>query len=291
MDKQRTTILLWTRCAIIAGLVGMVGCDEASSEVAQDVHPSKAVYADADSWPSVAPGEFPIDNFQPFRAVYERVYRNEHGQQRDDRVVITAERVAWGPTSAIMVTLIDAGNLEFDDTSPRVHTRVFAEEDQRMLFQISPVSGTPRDYLLINTAGPMARATRVADETGEGMVQTTPFPTPQLGAPALWVLGSMALTEGQTIRFGSADLPAASNILGARPYQVSGQETVETPAGQHDARVVSYPLGMTSARVMQNLVVDRPPYLLGKRPMDMDSGETSEIGTLRLIEFTTFDGR
>jgi hypothetical protein len=39
---------------------------------------------------------------------------------------------------------------------------------------------------------------------------------------------------------------------------------------------------------MQSFVIDRPPYLLGKRPMDLESGETTEIGTPRLIEFSTF---
>jgi hypothetical protein len=34
---------------------------------------------------------------------------------------------------------------------------------------------------------------------------------------------------------------------------------------------------------------DRPPHLLGKRPTDLETVETTEIGTLRLIEFTTFD--
>ncbi len=95
---------------------------------------------------------------------YERVYRDARGQQRDDRVIITAKRVAWGAAGAIMVTLIDAGNLDYDDTSTRVQTR------------------------------------------------------------------------------------------------------------------------------MQDFVIDRPPHLLGKRLMDFESGETTELGTLRLLEFSTSEG-
>ncbi len=284
--------LSWVRCAILVCVAGLVGYQDASSQSSQNVHPTKAAFADAETWPAVAPGQIPLRNFEPFRAVYARVYRDGKGQQREDRVIITAERVAWGETGAIMVTLIDAGNLDYDDTSARVHTRVFAEADQRLLFQVSPVPGTAKDYLLIHADQGPVRVTRVQAATGEGTVEAPPVPTPQLGAPALWVVGSMALQGGQRIRFSAADAPAASNILGARHFQVSGQETIESgPDGQHDAWVVSYPLGLANARVMQNFVIDRPPYLLGKRPMDLDSGETTEIGTLRLIEFSTFGGR
>ncbi len=281
----------WMRCAIIASLVGMVGCEDASSAALQDVHPTKAVFADAEAWPAATPGQFPLKNFEPFRAVYQRAYQDHNGQDRDDRVVITAERVAWGPTSAIMVSLVDTGNLDYDDTSPRVHTRFFAEEDHRLLFQITPAPGTPRDYLLINTEGSTARATLVEDATGNATVQNLPFETPQLGVPALWVVGSMSLSEGQTIRFASADTPAASNILGARPFLVSGRETISAgPTGEQDSWAVSYPLGMSNGRVMKNYVIDRPPYLLGKRSMDLESGEVSENWSLRLIEFSSFGG-
>lgn len=285
-------VLPWMRCALLAGVAGLVGCQDASSQRPQDVHPTKAAFADWQTWPAVAPGEIPLRNFEPFRAVYERVYRDGKGQQREDRVIIIAERVAWGETGAIMVTLIDAGNLDYDDTSARVQTRVFAEADQRLLFQISPVPGTAKDYLLVHADQGPVRATMVEAATGKGTVKADPVPTPQLGAPALWVVGSMGLQDAQRIRFTAADAPAASNILGARPFQVSGRETIETePYGEHQAWVVSYPLGMESARVMQNFVIDRPPYLLGKRPMDLETGETTEIGTLRLIEFSTFGGR
>jgi hypothetical protein len=275
--------------AAIAALVGMVGAPVASAQAPEVVHPRKAVYAASEAWPAVAPGQFPLKNFQPFRAVYARRYQGGNGQPREDRVIVAAERIAWGPTSAILVTLIDTGSLDYDDTTPRVHTRMFAEDDQRLLFQISPVPGTPRDYLLVNTDGTTTRATRVDNATGEAMVQDLPFPTPQLGVPALWVVGSMALAQGQTIRFAPADAPAASNILGARPFQISGRQAITAgPAGRHDAWIASYPLGMANGRVMQNFVIDRPPYILGKQPKDLDLSENTEQWTLRLIEFATF---
>ncbi len=284
MEKRPVPLTL-----IVTACVTLGGAQDAHS---QAFHRTKAVFADAETWPAVSPGDIALKNFQPFRAVYERVYRDAQGRQRDDRVIIMAERVAWGETGAIMVSLIDAGNLDYNDTSARVQTRVFAEDDQRLLMQITPVPGTAKDYLLIHADEAPIRATRVDAATGEGSVQPLEVPMPQLGAPALWIVGSMALDVGQRIRFAPADAPAASNILGARPFHVSGQESVRTQFGsEHRAWVVSYPLGMTNARVMQNFVIERPPYLLGKRPMDLESEETTEIGTLRLIEFATFGQR
>jgi hypothetical protein len=72
----------------------MVGYHPASAQSSRDAHPKKAVFADAASWPAIAPGQHPLKNFAPFRAVYERVYRDANGRQRDDRVIITAECVA-----------------------------------------------------------------------------------------------------------------------------------------------------------------------------------------------------
>lgn len=282
--KTSATLRLLQSVALMLVMSG----EGASQVVPQEVHPTKGVFADFEQWPAIARGELALANFRPFRAVYERSYQDVNGRPRTDRVVITAERVAWGSEAAIMVTLIDTGSLAYDDTSPRTHVRIFAETDQRMLYQISPAPGTPRDFLMINTEGSSPRVTRVNDSNGEAVTQTLPVSTPQLGAPALWIVGSMQPSTGRKLRFGSADLPAASNILGAREFMVVAKETVGPgPAGRHEASVVNYPLGMTNARVMQNVVIDRPPYLVSKRPMDLASGEV-EAETLRLIEFTTF---
>lgn len=278
------------RTGFIVATVVSAGCGDASPAASQDVHPEKRAFADIAQWPTVDVGDAGLANFQPFRAVYERVYRNGAGEERRDRVVVAAERVAWNDTPAISVSLVDAGNSEYDDTAMRSQTRVFSEVDQSMLLFIAPVPGTPRDYMVAHTDG-TARITVVEAETGAGTLQPGGFPLPQLGAPGLWLIGSMSLQVEQRIAFSNADAPAPSNILGARPVVVTAREAVDAgPLGSQEAWVVSYPLGMTNGRFMQNLVTDRPPYLLGKRPMDVDSGESGEVGTLRLIEFTAFDG-
>lgn len=280
----------FVRAGFIIATAVWAGCGDAAPAASQDVHPDKVAFANVGEWPTVSVGAAGLANFEPFRAVYERIYRNGAGEERRDRVIVTAERVAWNDTPAISVSLLDAGNSEYDDTAMRSQTRVFSEADHSMLLFIAPVPGTPRDYMVAHTDG-SARITVVEAATGTGTLQPGSFPLPQLGAPGLWLIGSMSLEANQRIAFANADAPAPSNILGARPVVVTARESVDAgPLGSQQAWIVSYPLGMTNGRFMQNLVIDRPPYLLGKRPLDVDSGESSEVGTLRLVEFTAFSG-
>ena len=280
-----------TRSTLLAALAAMAGAVGAGAQSNGAVHPTKEAFARVDSWPAVAPGDEPIDHFQPFRAVYERVYRDATGNRQDDRVIITAERVAWGATPAILVTLIDTGNMDSEATTARIQTRIFAADDQELLLQIAPAPGTAKDYLVVHPQPDGVVVTGVSGDTGEASRQVVPVTTPQLGAPAMWIIGAMDLEDGQGLRFAPADAPSPSNILGARPFLVSGRETVPVPDGTRDAWVVRYPLGMDGPRVMENLLSSRPPYLLGKRPLDLETGETSDIGTLRLIEFVSFQDR
>ena len=99
----------------------------------------------------------------------------------------------------------------------------------------------------------------------------------------------MPLETGMQIRLDPYPAVASSNILGTSSYHVTGHERVTLPDGkEHDAWVVEYPLGMTNGRIMQLLVMDRPPYLFAKRPYDADTGEVSERSSLRLLEYHTF---
>lgn len=282
---MKTTTRTMQTLAITALLMG---CGSGDAVDSQEVHPGKVAFADAQSWPALGVGDAALMNFQPFRAVYERVYSDMNGQERRDHVIILAERVAWNETPAISVSLIDAGNNVYDDTAMRIQTRVFAEDDHRMLLYIAPVPGTPRDYMIAHTDG-TARVTSVEAESGDATQQTDIFPLPQLGAPGLWLLGSMMPEPDAKVAFANAHAPAPSSILGANPVIVRGEETVDAgPLGTQRATVVVYPLGMTNGRVMHNFVTDRPPYLLGKRPLDLDTGETTEMSTLRLVEFSAF---
>ena len=63
-------MLSWVRCAILACVLGLVGYQDASTQSPQNVHPMKAAFADAETWPAVAPGQIPLRNFEPFRGAF-----------------------------------------------------------------------------------------------------------------------------------------------------------------------------------------------------------------------------
>lgn len=268
----------------------LFGCKDAASQDA-DVHPAKQVYADAQSWPATAPGDVRLANFTPFRAVYERHYRDHNGEHRQDRVIVTAEHVAWGAEPAITVSLIDTGSLDYTDTTARKQTRFFGADDLRILLQITPSPGAAKDYDLIVAEAEEIYMTRVTTNTGEAEHREMPLTAPGFGAPGAWVAGSMDLETGMRLRLDPYYAAPSSGVLGTSPSQVTGQEWIEMPDGERQqAWMVEYPLGMSNARMMRTFVVDRPPYLLAKQPYDLDGGEVDEVGVLRLIEFQAFDG-
>jgi hypothetical protein len=291
-EIMRTVSWSWRGIVIVSAMIA--GWQDAASQDADgNVHQAKQAYVDRQDWPATAPGQVHLQNFAPFRAVYERHYRDGNGEHRQDRVIITAERVAWGDRAAIMVGLIDAGNLDYTDTNARSQVRYFAADDLSLLLQLTPASGAAKDYSLIRAEEGQVHMTTVKTATGESQHRELPAAPPGFGAPGAWLFGSMALAEGMRIRFDPYYAPASSNILGAAPSRVVGREWIETPGGaRYHAWVLERPLGMTSPRLMLTYVIDRPPYLLGKKPVNADTGEATEIGSLRLLEFQTFqDGR
>lgn len=279
----------WRSTLIVSALM-IVGCQGAESQAAGDVHPAKQIFTEYTQWPATAPGEVSLSQFTPFRAVYHRNYTDANGAERNDRVIVTAEHVAWDDEGAIAVGLIDAGSLEYTDTSARKQTRFFAEGDLRLLLQLTPASGTAKDYVVIRVDDGAIDATQVESATGETQHREMPLPSPSWGAPGAWVVGSMPLAEGMKIRLDPYLAMGSSSILGTSSYHVTGQESVSLPNGEtSNAWVVEYPLGMTNGRIMQLLILDRPPYLFAKRPYDADTGETSERGALTLLEYQAFE--
>lgn len=283
----------WHPVLVLAFSMLIMGSDPAAAQTGDGaVHLAKEIYADMANWEATAPGAVELKNFMPFRAVYERHYRDANGQPRKDRVVISAEHVAWGEDAAIMVGLIDAGSLDYTDTSARSQIRYFTADDLRLLLQITPVTGTAKDYTLIRMEGGAAHMTSVKTATGESEHREMANAPPGFGAPGPWLWGSMSLEEGMRIRFDPYYASASSNVLGAAPSRVIGRETIEMPDGEaHEAWVLERPLGMTGPRFMRTYVIDRPPYFLGKTPVDVDTGERPEVGSMRLLEFQTFSNQ
>ena len=152
----------------LASALTLAGCGGGSDQTAVgEVHEAKAAYADFASWPAVSPGAVQLTDFQPFRAVYERHYRDGNGVHRQDRVIVAAENVAWGPEAAIMVSLADAGSLEYSDTNARNQFRFFSREDGRMLLQVTPAPGTAKDYRLIRAEEGRVTTSTVRTASGE----------------------------------------------------------------------------------------------------------------------------
>ena len=260
-----------------------------SAQPPDDVHPAKVVFTDYSEWPATAPGSIRLSRFAPFRAVYERHYVDGSGLDRQDRVIVSAEYVAWGERTAIVVGLTDTGNLDYDDTTARQQTRFFAEDDLSLLLQVTPTTGTAKDYTLWRVEGDTVFSTRVGTATGESQHASLGLPTAGWGAPGVWVVGSMELTEGLRIRLAPYVAQGSSNVLGTSSYHVVGREQVTVPdLGRVDAWAVEYPLGMNTGRMMKLLITDRPPYLLGKVPYDVDTGETTVRSSLTLLEFHEF---
>ena len=289
MSQTVRSSLPAARPLLLACTALILGCQGAESQAAEEVHPEKLVYADYSEWPATTPGSITLNQFQPFRAVYGRHYTDHNGQERLDRVVVTAERIAWADEEAIAVGLVDTGNTDYPDTYARSHMRFFSAEHLGLLFQLTPAPGAAQDYMVIRVGEESVNATMVESETGDAEHREMPNPGPDWGVPGVWALGSMPLEEGMKIRLDPAFAMANSSVLGTSPYRVVGQEQVSLPNGETmEARVVEYPLGMTNGRIMQLLIVDRPPYLVEKRPYDVDTGEFSDRGSLRLQQFTAF---
>ena len=266
------------------------GCRDGSDQTtAVEVHEAKGAYADFASWPVISPGSLQLADFRPFRAVYERHYRDGNGVHREDRVIVAAENVAWGPEAAIMVSLADAGSLEYSDTNARNQFRFFSREDGRMLLQVTPAPGTAKDYRVIRAEEERVTTSTVRTASGEVEFQEMAVEAGGWGAPPHWVVASMPLEQGMAIRLDpNLGYPSSRIFLNA-PFRVLGQEWVEFVGERFQAWLIEHPVGLDGLRLMRTWVVNHPPYVLGRQSVDADTGEEPLIGSMRLLSFQAFE--
>lgn len=275
---------------VVASAMLVLGCADGPSQTGiVQVHEAKQTYADFGSWPVTAPGEVSLANFQPFRAVYERHYRDVNGEHRADRVIVTAENVAWGPEAAVMVGLIDAGSLAYSDTNARSQVRFFSLADGRLLLQVTPAPGTAKDYRLIRAEGGRVSMSTVRTVDGETDFRDMAVDVGGWGAPAHWVVASMALEPDMKIRLEPTFAFASSRVFVAEPFTVLGEEWVDVLGERVSAWSVEHPIGLEGPRLMRTWVVNRPPYLLGRQPVDAETGEEPLIGSMRLVAFQLYE--
>lgn len=255
----------------------------------QDVHPQKTHYQDAPSWPSTQPGEVTLQNFRPFRAVYQRTYTNGSGQARTDRVIITAEHIGWEGHEAIALTLTDTGDPAFEDTNARTLIMYVKQEDLSVLLEIGPTPGTAKDYYLARQMTDTLTLNQVTTATDAHQFRAMGIEGPGFG-PGTWVIASMPLHTGQKIQLAQVYSPRANALTGFTTLgYVAGQEPYTDLSGNtYTAWMVEHTSNLASPVLARRPLIDRPPYLLGTEILNLDTGDKRDA--MRLISWAYLDG-
>lgn len=261
--------------------------------MAQDVHSKKKVYADNKQWAATAPGDVALKNFQPFRAVYERHYKVSSGPQkgepRQDRVIVTAEEIAWHGQRAILINIIDSGNLQSDDTNARTLSMYVNAEDLSLLFEVGPIPGKAKDYYVANVMEDKAVMSFVMSETGQAQNQNMPLTQPGFG-PGSWVMACMDLKKDMKIRLDPFYSPRGNAIAGRDFARALAQKEYKAAGKKFNAWAVETAAGLASARVQHRYLIAEPPYYLGTESVDIETNEKRDFMRLQSFEYLTTGG-
>ncbi len=254
-------------------------------------HPKKKAFHDFQSWPALAPGQVSLKNFVPFRAMYTRTYRQgagpKAGESRTDRVIITAEQVGWDGREAVLMNMIDSAEAHYDDTNGRGFSSYIDRENLAVLFEMGPVPGKGKDYYLLRVLEDKLVGTFVTTDKGDSQNQVMETKNPGFGAPAPWMLASMKLETGQNIRFEPVYSVGLGPLNAKSPFRVLGVEKVQAQDGKdYQARVVESVANLTSPWVYRTYLIDRPPYLVRRESLNLDTGEKKIY--MDLVHFQTF---
>lgn len=257
---------------LIAVLLALPTCGRSQ------VHPTKQVYADWETWPVTTPASVDFGgSFVPFRAVWSREYRNVDGEPRSDRVVLVAEELTWYGRPVISLTLHDVGALDSPDTNART-TSVYVDRQTLALVRATaPRVGTAEDYNVVAVGDDGIITTGVT--TASGDAETTEFVTdePVFGGfnVDFLIWAGMALQTGsKAVAFlyspgANAFVPSVVRVVGSEDVQLPDGETAQ-------ALVVERPISdASSSRAHHHRLLDRPPYLVSRHLIDLDTGETS----------------
>ena len=253
-------------------------------------HPKKAVYQDAASWPSTAPGQVRLKGFRPFRAVYDRQYTQGSGpgagEKRQDRVILSAEEVAWDGRRALSISLLDSGVAEHADTNMRFLNMVTAMDDLSVLFEVGPAPGKAKDYYLGRVEKDKLLFSMVTTDTQQLMPQSLETDKAGFG-PGCWVMASMKLKDDLKINLAPYYSPKANPISQSDYGRVIGRQTMEDGSGgSHQAWVVetSGYFSLSSPKVLQIYLQEQPPYYLGTEIVNLDDGERKRYVWLRSFQ-------
>ncbi|MDA8016704.1 MAG: hypothetical protein MPN21_04575 [Thermoanaerobaculia bacterium] len=252
-----------------------------------EFHPEKEAMRDARSWPATFPGQVELQNFQPFRAVYDRKYTQSSGpgkgQPRQDRVVVSAERIGWDGREGVAIHVLDSAAAEHADTNARTLTMIFALDDLSLLFETGPVPGKAKDYYFGRPENDHVYVSQVM--TLEQELKPQKIPTDRAGfGPGAWAMASMDLAVGTKIRLDPYYSPQANPISQTNYGHVIEKRTITDGSnGSHEAWVLETSgwYGPSSPKVLRLLLKDQPPYLLGIETFHHDTGEAKPFLWLR----------
>ena len=259
----------------------------AGDSFGQQLHPKKKAFQNAARWPEISPSKVKLKNFAPFRAVYDRTYKqglgSKAGELREDRVIISAEEVGWDGRSAIAITLIDSGAKKYRDTNARVLTMFVSRSNLSVLFEIGPVPGKAKDYYIAQIDKDQVVVNSVTTQTQKLKPQKVSIERSGFG-PSVWALASMA-RKGKQMKLLPTYSPKGNVLTSINAGYFMGKETFTDGSGkEHQAWVLETTKSFSSPQVKRLYLVDQPPYYLGTESVDLDTGEKKRSVWLRYVD-------
>ena len=227
-------------------------------------------------------------HFQPFRAVYNRTYRQgsgpNAGDTRNDRVIISAEETGWDGRRAVAITLIDSGIVKHSDTNARTLTMFASLDDLSFLFEIGPIPGKAKDYYIGRAEKETIYLNSVVTDEQQYQPQKMKIGSPGFG-PNAWVMASMELKKDLKISLSPTYSPRGNSLTSATYGHVLGRETFTDGSGKkHKSWVLETSRNLASPRVSHIYLTERPPYYLGTETVNLDTGERKKFVWLRSIQ-------
>lgn len=254
----------------------------------QKIHPKKKVFQNVKSWTATAPGSVKLKNFLPFRAVYNRAYKQgsgpNAGDPRNDRVIISAEETGWEGQKAVAITLIDSGIVKHSDTNARVLNMFVGLDNLNTLFELGPIPGKAKDYYIGRFEKDSIYLNLVTTDKQTLTPRKMETNKPGFG-PNAWVMASMQLKKGMKINLSPAYSLRGNSLTSATYGHIVGQKQFTDGSGKkHKAWVLETSRNLSTPRVSHVYLIDKPPYYLGTETVNLDSGERNKFVWLNNVK-------
>ncbi len=275
---------------LVFGLLAIISfaTNTGSTNLVAQIHPKKQIFRDVAKWPTTTPNKISLKNFTPFRAVYDRTYRQHAGPNtgdiRKDRVIISAEEISWDGKRSIAISLIDSGVVGKSDTTARTLSMIVHRRNLSVLFEIGPIPGTAKDYYIHRIEKGNAYQSKITTDTQQIRRDNKKYNKPGFG-PSAWALASSGLRKGKKIKLTKPYSPTANPLTETYAGHILETKTITDGSGkQHKAWVLETTKSFTSSKVKHLYLIDKPPYYLGTETVDLDTGERKKFIWLRHTE-------